>query len=225
MNIVILTPVRLLADGLAACFRNHPDSPTVVVVKDIAALRGILGRTEIHVVLVDVTQGVDLYDIRAVAGEWSNVPLVALGLAEQRQEVVKCGRAGFASYVARDASIETLYLALTDVAAGRLACPPEIAGGLLRALFRREALTVDDSQPNAVLTHRECEVLELLGRGLSNKEIGVELCLSVATVKHHVHHILEKFNLQRRAQAMRRVRDAPWLARTSSIEKQTSERP
>ena len=116
MNIIILTPVRLLGDGLAACFSNRPDSTTVVVVKDIASLREILANTEIDVVLIDVTQGVDLYDIRAIAAEWSGVPLVALGLAEQRQEVIKCGRAGFASYVARDASIDALYKALSDVA-------------------------------------------------------------------------------------------------------------
>jgi DNA-binding NarL/FixJ family response regulator len=219
MNIIILTPVRLLGDGLAACFSNHPDSTTIVVVKDIASLRDILANTEIHVVLIDVTQGVDLYDIRAIAAEWSGVPMVALGLAEQRQEVVKCGRAGFASYVARDASIDALYTALSDVAAGRLACPPEISGGLLRALFRREPHTAEEPTLSSALTRRECEVLGLLGRGLSNKEIGGELCLSVATVKHHVHHVLEKLNLSRRAEAMRRVRDAPWLARIGSIEK------
>lgn len=49
------------------------------------------------------------------------------------------------------------------------------------------------------------------GRGLSNKEIARELVLSVATVKHHVHNVLDKLKLPRRAQAMRRVRDAPWL--------------
>jgi len=224
MNIIILTPVRLLGDGLAACFSNRPDSPTVVVVKDLASLRDILANMEIQVVLIDVTQGVDLYDIRAIAAEWPGVPMVALGLAEQRQEVVKCGRAGFASYVARDASIDALYTALSDVAAGRLACPPEISGGLLRALFRRESHTAEEPTLNSALTHRECEVLDLVGRGFSNKEIGSELCLSVATVKHHVHHVLEKLNVSRRAEAMRQVRDAPWLARSGSIEKETSER-
>ena len=165
MNIIILTPVRLLGDGLAACFRNHSDSTTVVVVKDIGSVRDILASTQIDVVLVDVTQGVNLYDIRAIAAEWSSVPIVALGLAEQRQEVVKCGRAGFASYVARDASIDALYKALSDVAAGLLACPPEISGGLLRALFRREPHTAEEPTLNSALTHRECEVLDLVGRG------------------------------------------------------------
>jgi two-component system, NarL family, nitrate/nitrite response regulator NarL len=144
------------------------------------------------------------------------VALVALGLTERRQDVIQCGRAGFCGYVARDASIDSLCASLSEIVAGRQTCPPEIAGGLLRALFRQEP-RVEASDLALALTRRESEVLSLLGHGLSNKEIGGELCLSVATVKHHVHHILEKLKLSRRAQAMRRVRDAPWIAHTSHV--------
>lgn len=215
MNIIVLTPVRLLGDGLAACFVSRPDMRAIALVNDLASLREKLSTTETHVVLIDVTQGVDLFDVRAIASDWPDVPLVALGLTEQRQEVIRCGRAGFAGYVARDASIDALCNSLLEIVAGRLACPPEISGGLLRALFRREPSSVEPDLSLA-LTRRESEVLEFLGQGFSNKEIASELCLSVATVKHHVHHVLEKLKLERRAQAMRRVRDAPWLARTSS---------
>ena len=188
----------------------------IAVVNDLENLRDTLATTDTDVVLIDVTQGVDLFDVRAIASEWPNMPFVALGLTEQRQEVIRCGRAGFAGYVARDASIDELCSSLFEIVAGRLACPPEISGGLLRALFRREPNPVEPN-PSLALTRRESEVLELLGRGFSNKEIANELCLSVATVKHHVHHVLEKLQLQRRAQAMRRVRDAPWLGRTASV--------
>ena len=216
MNIIVLTPVRLLGDGLAACFSSRPDMRAIAVVNDLANLRDTLSTTDTDVVLIDVTQGVDLFDVRGIASEWPDVPLVALGLTEQRQEVIRCGRAGFAGYVARDASIDALCDSLSEIVAGRLACPPEISGGLLRALFREER-TTEEADEDLALTRRESEVLELLGRGFSNKEIGSELCLSVATVKHHVHHVLEKLKLERRAQAMRRVRDAPWLGRTASV--------
>jgi two-component system, NarL family, nitrate/nitrite response regulator NarL len=214
VNIIVLTPVRLLGDGLAACFSSRPDMRTLGVVSDLASLRDALETMDADVVLIDVTQGIDLFDVRTIAAEWSDIPLVALGLNEQRQEVIRCGRAGFAGYVAREASIDSLCTTLSEVVAGRLACPPEIAGCLLRALFHKES-PPEETHTDLALTRREGEVLELLGRGLSNKEIGSELCLSVATVKHHVHHILEKLKLPRRAQAMRRVRDAPWIARTS----------
>jgi DNA-binding NarL/FixJ family response regulator len=216
MKIIVLTPVRLLGDGLAACISGRSEMSVLAVVKDLASLRNALATTETDVVLIDVTQGIDLFDVRGVAAESPEVALVALGLNEQRQDVISCGRAGFAGYVSRDASIDALCQSLSEIVAGRLLCPPEISGGLLRALFRREP-RAEEPDLDLALTRRESEVLALLGRGLSNKEIGDELCVSVATVKHHVHHVLEKLKLPRRAQAMRRVRDAPWLARVSSI--------
>lgn len=212
MNIIVLTPMRLLGEGLASCFRSRPPLTAVAVVNDLANLRSTLADTDAQIVLIDVTQGIDLFDVRAIAVEWPDIPLVALGLAEDRQEVVKCGRAGFAGYVARDATIDRLCTALLDIVDGRVACPPDIAGELLRALFRK-APQSEGPLSDPSLTRREREVLQLIGRGLSNKEIGRELCLSVATVKHHVHHVLEKLGLPRRADAMRRVRDAPWLGR------------
>lgn len=211
MKIIVLTPVRLLGDGLAACLGARPDFAVVAVVSDLASLRRQLSDACADLVLIDVTLGIDLYDLRSIAAERPNVALVALGLYERRQDVIRCGRAGFSGYVSRDASVEALCKALSDVVAGRLACPAEISGGLLRALFRAESPSAEGTL-DQTLTRRESEVLQLIGQGFSNKEIARELRLSVATVKHHVHHVLGKLQLPRRAQAMRRVRDAPWLA-------------
>jgi two-component system nitrate/nitrite response regulator NarL len=210
MKIVVLTPVRLLGDSLAICLRSRPDMIVLAVVGDLASLRQELATAETDLVLIDVTLGIDLYDVRSIAAERPEVALVALGLSERRQEVIRCGRAGFSGYVSREASVEALCKALFDIVEGRLACPAEISGGLLRALFRTVAAPEEPSIDHA-LTGRESEVLKLIGGGLSNKEIARELCLSVATVKHHVHHVLDKLHLARRAQAMRRVRDAPWM--------------
>ena len=215
MNVLILTAVRLFGDGLGACFSVRPGIRMLGVVSDLVALRDVLRNTEVAVVLVDVSQGIELFDVRSIAAEYPDVALVALGINERRQDVIECGRAGFRGYVARDASVESFWASLAEIVAGRQTCPPEISGGLLRALYRREP-QVPEPDLALTLTRRESEVLELLGRGLSNKEIGVELSLSVATVKHHVHHVLEKLKLSRRAQAMRRVRDAPWLGRWTS---------
>jgi len=213
MKLIVLTPVRLLGDGLVACMGTGGDITVAAVVADLRQLRERLGEGGIDLVLIDVTQGVDLYDVRSVAAQYPQVSLVALGLTEQRQEVIRCGRAGFTGYVSREATSDQLCGALADVLEGRLACPAEISGGLLRALFRGEHEA--EAAADVALTRREGDVLHLIGEGLSNKEIARELVLSVATVKHHVHNILDKLNLPRRAQAMRRVRDAPWLAPTA----------
>jgi DNA-binding NarL/FixJ family response regulator len=211
LKIIVLTPVRLLGDGLAACFERQPAMTVFAIVSDLEGLKHSLASHLVDLVLIDVTHGVDLYDIRAIAAQWPDVALVALGLNEQRREVIRCGRAGFTGYVSREASLDALCKALRDVIEGKLACPAEISSGLLRALFRADH-PVDGSTLEQALTRREGEVLKLIGEGLSNKEIARELVLSVATVKHHVHNVLDKLNLPRRAQAMRRVRDAPWLA-------------
>lgn len=210
MNIVVMTPVRLLGDGLAACCNQHSDITVAAVVNDLAALRDVLTTASVELVLIDVTQGIDLYDIRQIAAERRDIALVALGLTEQRHEVIRCGRAGFTGYIAREATIETLCKALSDISQGRLACPAEISCGLLHALFHTEA-PPDEAGADRSLTRRESDVLQQIGRGLSNKEIARELAISLSTVKHHVHNILDKLQLQRRSQAMRRVRDAPWL--------------
>lgn len=212
MIIVVLSPVRLMGDGLVACLASQKEMTVCAVVNDLAALRHALSTARADLVLVDVTQGIDLYDVRSIAVEHPEAALVALGLVEQRQEVIRCGRAGFVGYVARDATVDALCDALRDVVQGRLACSAEISGGLLRALFRMDQRPAHENQALAQsLTRRECSVLQLIGHGDSNKEIARHLSLSEATVKHHVHNILGKLNLPRRTQAMRLVRDAPWL--------------
>ena len=214
MKIIVLTPFLLLGDALKVGFERRGDITVSTVARDLAELRRAMREAPADLVLIDVTQRVDLYDVRSIATERPEVPLVAFGLNEQRQEVIRCGRMGYTGYVSRDASVETLCRALSEIIEGRLSCPAEISGSLLRALFHDEPIAEERSAEQP-LTRRESDVLQLIGNGLSNKEIARELYLSIATVKHHVHNILDKLHLPRRAQAMRRVRDAPWLASTT----------
>ena len=210
MDIIVLTPVRILGEGLNACFSRRPDISICAIVSELAALSESLSKFTPDLILVDVTQGVDLYDLRSIAQEHPELALVALGLAEQRHEVIECGRAGFSGYVARDANVETLCKSLLDIVNGRLICSAEISKELLRALFRDD-LTSSEPTPDYSLTRRESDVIRLIGQGYSNKEIARELMLSVATIKHYVHSILTKMKLVRRTQVMRKVRDTPWL--------------
>ncbi|MET4023169.1 response regulator transcription factor [Bradyrhizobium sp. S3.2.12] len=215
LNIILLTPIRILGEGLEACLSRHTNICLLATVPDLTALRETINATTPDLVLIDVTQGTNLEEVRSIAVEHPNIALMALGLSEQRQEVIRCGRAGFVGYVAREASIDALYQAMLDVATGRLQCSAEISSGLLRALFRMEPRSPAASD-DAALTRREGEVLQLLGRGFSNKEIARELNLSTATIKHHVHGVLGKLKVARRTQAMRRVQDSPWIGASAA---------
>jgi DNA-binding NarL/FixJ family response regulator len=210
MRIIVLTPVRLFGEGLVNCLDGKENLCVEALVNDFGALRRALAPI-IDVVLVDVSAGFDPEEVRSIAAEYPELRLIAFGLREQRGDVIRCGHAGFTAYVPRDAPLETLCGAMAAAVAGRLTCSPEIACSLLRELFRSPAVPPMEANNND-LTRREGDVLRLLGRGFSNKEIARELRVSVGTVKHHVHSILGKLGVARRTHAMRRVREAPWIA-------------
>lgn len=211
MDIAILTSIRLFGDSLASFFNHRGDVSVVTIAHSFSMLREALGAAHVDLTLMDVTQGIDLDEVRTVAGQWPSIALLAIGLKVEQKEIVRCGRAGFSGYVPRDASIDQLFQAMEDAVAGRLSCPPEVAGELLRALYR-DAHGENTEEPGHALTSRECDVLRELGNGLSDKEIARRLGLSISTIKHHVHKILDKLQVVRRAEAMRKVRDSPWIA-------------
>lgn len=210
MDIVILTSIRLFGDSLASFFSSR-DVSVVTIAHSFSMLHEVFSASHVDLTLIDVTQGIDLDEVRTVAGQWPSIALLAIGLKVEQKEVVRCGRAGFSGYVPRDASLDQLFQAMEDAVVGRLSCPPEIAGELLRSLYRG-TLAVNADEHGEALTSRECDVLRELGNGLSNKEIARKLGLSISTIKHHVHKILDKLQVVRRAEAMRKVRDTPWIA-------------
>ena len=91
-------------------------------------------------------------------------------------------------------------LVVESVARGEMLCSPRLAATLLH---RVATLAQERHSPGPLdsLTVRERQIVDLLGDGLSNKEIARGLQIEVTTVKNHVHHILEKLQVARRADA------------------------
>jgi DNA-binding NarL/FixJ family response regulator len=138
--------------------------------------------------------------------------VVALGLQDDETEVLFCARAGVTALVPRDGSLEDLLTVFESAARGDFHCAPRIANALLRAL----TALGDPVTPTSPLTSREREVADLIDRGFSNKDIARELHIEVATVKNHVHRVLEKLGVHRRAQAAARIRARYPLRRSAS---------
>jgi DNA-binding NarL/FixJ family response regulator len=124
---------------------------------------------------------------------------VALGISNVESEVLAYVEAGIAGYVPRDGSLEDLAAVVDSVARDESVVTPRVAASLMR---RVKALASDraPSARNATLTAREGEIAYLIEQGKSNKEIAVLLNIEVATVKNHVHNILEKLHINRRGQ-------------------------
>ncbi len=131
--------------------------------------------------------------------------LVAFALAEVDENVFACAAAGFSSYVPCEGTVEQVHRALIDAVSGRMHCAPHIA----QAMFTRLSGLLQErlvAAPLATLTTRENEILALASDGRSNKDIARQLDISAATVKNHIHNILQKLQVGRRGEAAVRLR-------------------
>jgi DNA-binding NarL/FixJ family response regulator len=96
---------------------------------------------------------------------------------------------------------------IQSAARGEFICSPSLARGLVRRLAALASERSADPRP-VRLTAREQQIAGLLEQDLSNKEIGTQLGIEVATVKHHVHNLLEKMGVHRRQEAIRVLKRA-----------------
>jgi DNA-binding NarL/FixJ family response regulator len=130
--------------------------------------------------------------------------LVAFSVADTVEDVFSCAAAGFSGYVTREAGVDDLLRAVRAARDGQMTCSPHIAAALFNQLADRLA-PPKSANGGSVLTARERQVLTLSDEGWSNKEIGRRLQISPATVKNHIHSILQKLKADRRGKA------AAWL--------------
>lgn len=201
IRLIITSSVRLVREGLAATLHGRDG----VVVADAVDLGpwGIarIAAAEADVVLVDLGQTDPVGAARLIKAARPGVKLIAFGLDEIDDSVFACAAAGFCGYVPRESSADELYRALVDVMEGRMHCAPHIAA----AMFNRLAdFLQEQSPPLPSLTSRESEILALVDQGCSNKDIARQLAISSATVKNHMHNILQKLHVSRRGQAAAR---------------------
>jgi two-component system, NarL family, nitrate/nitrite response regulator NarL len=150
------------------------------------------------VILVDVTAGGGLGMVRKLAVGAPATPLLAVGVRDVNRDVLACIEAGATGYVLRDATLDELADATHRAVRDESTASPHV----IAALMRRVAALSANGRHGGVrgLTARELEIVELIEKGLSNKEIAAELTIAVTTVKNHVHSILEKLNLHRRGE-------------------------
>jgi DNA-binding NarL/FixJ family response regulator len=202
-QVFVVAGIRLYREGLSRCLALEYDVIGTAP-HGGEAVRQMAERRP-DVALVDMAMPESALTVRAIV-ELDRAPkVVALGVPETEPDVLACAEAGISGYVAREASLRDLVCAIESVARGEALCSPRIAA----SLFRRVAILSGAQlagQRRAVLTTREHEIIDLIDQGLSNKEIASRLSIEVATVKNHVHNILEKLHVHSRSEAANKVR-------------------
>jgi DNA-binding NarL/FixJ family response regulator len=189
-----------LADDIAVV------GEAATVAEAVATIR----RTRPDVVLLDVhlPDGGGPAVVGAVLPELPETRFLALSVSDAAEDVISVIRAGARGYVTKSISGADLTDAIRRVADGDVVFSPRLAGFVLDA-FRdtdqRSAPLVDPELDR--LTPREQEVMRLLARGYSYREIGSELFISIKTVETHASNVLRKLQLSSRHQLTRWAAD------------------
>jgi DNA-binding NarL/FixJ family response regulator len=201
ISLVLIDDNRLLREGLAGLIRKQPDFKILAASADIEEALRKVREAKPEVVLLDF--GLESHDsLRLTATVRQEVPearVIVMGLLPVQEDVAAFVRAGASGFIMKDASFEDFLGTIRAVAAGADVLPPQLTGSLFGqiaqyAVRARAAPVLEGVR----LTERERQVIDLLGEGLSNKEIAARLRIAIHTVKSHVHNVLEKLALRTR---------------------------
>jgi DNA-binding NarL/FixJ family response regulator len=190
--------VRLYREGLASTLRTREHFDIQGVASTSLEARTLVQHFRPDVVIVDVSLEDVLSLMHDLKAGCPSARILAFAVREEIDAILGYAEAGADGFVTANGSIADLVEAIERTAAGELLCSPRIAAQLLR-----RAAHAGDPQDvmQSRLTNRERQVYSLLKQGQSNKEIGSALHIAEATVKNHVHQVLEKLQVATRGQA------------------------
>ena len=214
LTLLLVSDVRLYREPLINRLEQHV-AGTIIGVSDTSTLVEQLNTVEPDAVLLDVRCRESHEVLRLVPAVRPAARLVAFAVSDDDRDIVACAEAGVSAYVPADAPVSDLVVAIQTVVRGDLHLPPQIAAALFRLLAAPDPATTPALAVN--LTARERQILALVVRGLTNKEISSDLHIEVATVKNHVHNLLLKLQVKSRSEAAARVKQGLDPRRRSPI--------
>ena len=204
VRVLVVDDQELVRAGFVALLASDDGIEVVGQAADGAEAVALAGRTSPQVVLMDIRMPV--LDGIAATRELRDLPdppeVVILTTFDTDEYAYQAFRAGACGFLVKDTPPVELLRAVHQTAAGGTVISPPTARRLVRDL----AASQPDPRPTPAalrgLTERELEVLRLLARGHSNREIARELYISELTAKTHVSRILTKLNLLTRVHAV-----------------------
>lgn len=199
IRVVVTVETRIYRDGIAQLLGNYSDIEVVAAASNLEETLDICLTTMPHILLVDVTFPETLPTIRRLKKEVPNLKIILLSMRANRNQMSTFAEEGVLEFVTRDDSIDDLRQAIIAAMKDGFWCSSQVAKMLL------DQTSVDNLASGKFvdlpLTRQQAKVLRLLESGISNKEIARKLHIETATVKNHVHHILQKLKVSSRGEA------------------------
>lgn len=213
-KIVIIDDHQLFREGVKRILDFENSFEVVAQGDDGSQALTLVGRYKPDVVLMDINMphinGVEA--TRRLVESFPNTKVIILSIHDDESYVTHALKTGAQGYLLKEMDADALIEAVKVVAAGGSYLHPKVTHNLVKEyrrlaklddMERVESLNeVEYRRPLHILTRRECEVLQLLADGKSNRAIGESLYISEKTVKNHVSNILQKMNVNDRTQAV-----------------------
>jgi DNA-binding NarL/FixJ family response regulator len=199
IHILVADDHPVVLDGLVAILSTQPDfevigtaSNGLEVVAQTEALQPDVLLIDLEMPQMDGVQALETLRARNIA-----VRVIVFTAFDTDERILGAVQAGAEGYLLKGAPREELFEAIRVVNAGGSLLQPIVMTKLMRHISQRE-----DAKSVETLSPREHEVLQLMARGLQNKEIAAELVISERTVKFHVSSILGKLGAGNRTEAV-----------------------
>ena len=153
----------------------------------------------------------DFTYVSEIVGQIPSIKVVLIDMDCDPEVFLESVRAGAIGYILREASAAEVMTGMLAVAQGQAICPQQLCFCLFRA-FSRQSTPIPSARMKLELgiTRRQQEIIPLISRGLSNKEIGSHLNISEQTVKNHIHNIMRRLGANDRLQVVDQTRQ--WSA-------------
>ena len=202
VRVFVASDVRVYREAIARLISTEDSLKLVGAAATAESASRLRGGARPDVVLVDAIQRADLVLAREISSAAGDAYVVAI-VAPEREDLLGWAGAGVSGLLSWEASQEELVESLRRAARGGSPCSPDVAEALLRRVRENPR---GDFAFGGSLTEREAQVAELVADGLSNKAIASRLSIELATVKNHVHSILEKLRVHSRGEAAAKLR-------------------
>lgn len=203
VSVMVVDDHPIWRDGVARDLAEHGFDVRATAADAEAAVR-IAGTVRPDVVLMDLnlgeTSGVDA--TREIVAALPLTKVLVLSASGEHHDVLEAVKAGASGYLLKSASARELVDAVERTAAGNPVFTAGLAG-LVLGEYRRMADTPDSGPPPPRLTERETDVLRLVAKGLTARQIAERLVLSHRTVENHVQSTLRKLQLHNRVELAR----------------------